>query len=74
SDGILDQAGGQQGWGFGRRRFGRLIGSIAGLRAMEQEAAIQQELARYQGTYPQRDDITVVGFRVHRDSVTNTRR
>jgi len=72
SDGILDQAGGPKGWGFGRHRFGRLIGSIADCGAKEQEATIQQELARYQGTYPQRDDITVVGFRVHRDSATDT--
>ncbi len=71
TDGLLDQAGGPKGWGFGRRRFGRLIGSIAELGAAEQEAALQQELARYQGTTPQRDDITVVGFRVRRDPATS---
>ena len=71
TDGIFDQAGGAKGWGFGRRRFGRLIGDVAEQPAAEQEAAIGQELTRYRGAHPQRDDITVVGLRVLRNYRTS---
>ncbi len=64
TDGILDQSGGRQGWGFGRRRFKQLILSAAPLPFAEQEETMRKELASYQGDYPQRDDITVVGFRL----------
>lgn len=64
SDGILDQSGGDKGWGFGRHRFERLISSIAGLPAKARHERLRDELARYQGDYPQRDDITVIGFRL----------
>jgi len=64
SDGILDQAGGPKGWGFGNRRYRALLTRIAPLPAAQQLAAIEAELAAYQGDYPQRDDITVVGFKL----------
>lgn len=64
SDGILDQSGGEKGWSFGRHRFERLICSIAGLPAKMQHERMRDELVRYQGDYPQRDDITVIGFRL----------
>jgi phosphoserine phosphatase RsbU/P len=64
SDGVLDQAGGAKGWGFGRRKFGEMIKRAANLPATVQKEQIRQELAEYQGIYPQRDDITVIGFRL----------
>lgn len=64
SDGILDQSGGAKGWGFGKKRFGELLEKISRLPAAEQLQAIEQELSRYQGNRPQRDDITVLGFRL----------
>lgn len=64
SDGILDQAGGEKGWGFGRRRLHHLLEKISRLPAEEQKTAIEQKLALYQGKTPQRDDITVIGFRL----------
>lgn len=64
SDGILDQSGGAKGWGLGRRKFGGMIKRAANLPATAQKEQIRQELAEYQGVYPQRDDITVIGFRL----------
>ena len=64
SDGILDQSGGPKGWGFGRKRFIQLIGAIAEVPASAQLQRVRRELAAYQGDRSQRDDITVVGFRV----------
>ena len=62
TDGFLDQAGGRQGFGFGRQRFLELIDGLAGRPLREQEAACRQALGAWQGAQPQRDDITMVGF------------
>jgi serine phosphatase RsbU (regulator of sigma subunit) len=64
TDGILDQSGGPKGLGLGRKRFNECLAALSGLSAEERKAAIENELARYQGGYPQRDDITVIGFRL----------
>jgi serine phosphatase RsbU (regulator of sigma subunit) len=64
SDGILDQSGGPKGWGFGKQRFHELLKEISRLPAAEQRDAVGRELSAYQGDLPQRDDITVVGFRL----------
>ena len=69
SDGILDQSGGDKGWGFGRRRLSRLISSAASLPGNEQKQKIERELALYQQGYPQRDDITVLGFHLGHGSL-----
>lgn len=64
SDGILDQSGGNKGWGFGKKRLRELLIRISEQPATEQLQAIEKELAEYQGDLPQRDDITVLGFRL----------
>ena len=66
TDGFLDQAGGEKGFGFGRQRFMEMIAGGALLPMGEQEAAFRERLAAYQGALPQRDDITVLGFRTER--------
>jgi serine phosphatase RsbU (regulator of sigma subunit) len=63
TDGFLDQAGGEKGYGFGNSRFAELLRTNARRPMHEQAAAFNQVLADYQGTYPQRDDITVLSFR-----------
>ncbi len=63
TDGFLDQAGGELGYGFGNRRFAEMILRHARLPLAEQGAAFQATLAEYQGDYPQRDDITLLCFR-----------
>lgn len=64
TDGLLDQPGGGRGWGFGRKRFSELLQSSAGHDAAGQKLAIEQALADYRGESQQRDDITVIGFKL----------
>lgn len=63
TDGFLDQAGGEQGYGFGNNRFAQMLRTHASLPLAEQSAAFAATLADYQGDYPQRDDITMLCFR-----------
>ncbi|WP_339844081.1 biofilm regulation protein phosphatase SiaA [uncultured Halopseudomonas sp.] len=63
TDGFLDQAGGELGFGFGNSRFAEMLREHARLPLQEQSRAFSETLARYQGTYPQRDDITMLCFR-----------
>jgi serine phosphatase RsbU (regulator of sigma subunit) len=64
SDGLLDQAGGQDGHSFGNRRFHDWIMQHAGLPLSEQRQRLIETLDGYRGTYPQRDDITAFAFRL----------
>lgn len=63
TDGFLDQAGGELGFGFGDTRFVELLKQHAGLPMAEQAAALDRALEAYRGDYPQRDDITILSFR-----------
>lgn len=63
TDGFLDQAGGEQGFGFGNRRFTEMLRDHAQLPLSEQYDVFANHLAAYQGELPQRDDITVLSFR-----------
>ncbi len=63
TDGLLDQAGGEKGYGFGRRRFHEALRAGGGQPLPARGALLEQALATYQGDRPQRDDITVLGFR-----------
>ncbi|MBV2132362.1 biofilm regulation protein phosphatase SiaA [Pseudomonas sp. MAP12] len=63
TDGFLDQAGGEHGFGFGNRRFGELLRRHARRPLAEQAELFVASLAAYRGERPQRDDITVLSFR-----------
>ncbi|EGJ11482.1 MULTISPECIES: biofilm regulation protein phosphatase SiaA [Rubrivivax] len=63
TDGYLDQAGGDHGFGFGNARFAQLLREVAGRPLREQAEALEQALAAYQGPHAQRDDITLLSFR-----------
>ncbi|MCY1537518.1 Stage II sporulation protein E (SpoIIE) [compost metagenome] len=63
SDGFLDQAGGEHGFGFGNRRFTAMLRENAKRPLAEQAELFAASLAEYQGELPQRDDITVLSFR-----------
>ncbi|MCC8344160.1 SpoIIE family protein phosphatase [Pseudomonas stutzeri] len=63
TDGFLDQAGGDQGYGFGNSRFASMIREHARRPLAEQGEAFSLALARYQGEFPLRDDITMLCFR-----------
>jgi serine phosphatase RsbU (regulator of sigma subunit) len=64
SDGLLDQAGGPKGYGFGRRRFQTVLQQCGKEALAIQRETLEQALADWQGDRPQRDDITVLGFRL----------
>lgn len=63
TDGLLDQAGGEHGYGFGNQRFRELLQHVAELPLASQAAAISAAIEQYQGGRPQRDDITLLSFR-----------
>ncbi len=65
TDGYLDQAGGENGFGFGGRRFNELLREYARLPLEQQAEALNQTLHDYRGTLPQRDDITFLAFRLN---------
>lgn len=63
TDGLLDQAGGPQGYGFGQARLHALLASLSTEDGPEaQRLAAEEALDAYQGQTPQRDDITLLGF------------
>jgi len=63
TDGFLDQAGGELGYGFGGTRFAQMLRQNARLPLAEQSDAFERDLAEYRGNLPQRDDITILSFR-----------
>lgn len=63
TDGFLDQAGGELGFGMGNARFTELLRTHARLPMREQAAALDQALHAYRGAHAQRDDVTVLSFR-----------
>ncbi|HEY0844173.1 MAG TPA: biofilm regulation protein phosphatase SiaA [Noviherbaspirillum sp.] len=63
TDGFLDQAGGDRGYGFGNARFVDMLRQHANRPLAEQSNAFSSTLEAYQGRHPQRDDITMVCFR-----------
>jgi serine phosphatase RsbU (regulator of sigma subunit) len=68
SDGFLDQAGGETGFGFGDRRFTDMILRFAHLPLREQINAFRATLEAYQGNTAQRDDITLLCFTCGQDA------
>lgn len=71
TDGFLDQAGGDKGYGFGTRRFTALLAEASALPMEEQARMLRRRLAEHQGERPQRDDIAVLGFRIPRRTTTS---
>jgi serine phosphatase RsbU (regulator of sigma subunit) len=64
TDGFLDQSGGEDGFGFGAERFSDMLRKQARLPLKEQAVNFAAALEAYQGDYPQRDDITILSFRL----------
>ena len=69
SDGLLDQDGGEDGFGFGRERFLNQIALWADVPLNQQQALLVELLEQYRGLRSQRDDITVFGFSVNNQSL-----
>jgi serine phosphatase RsbU (regulator of sigma subunit) len=64
SDGFLDQSGGEKGFGFGRKRFKRMLEEGRPLPLEEQKESYVRTLEEHMGRLRQTDDITLIGFRV----------
>ncbi|WP_425340732.1 SpoIIE family protein phosphatase [Candidatus Magnetobacterium casense] len=64
TDGISDQIGGEQCLPFGKKRFKELIAQHSTRPFKEQQALLIEAFELYRGQQQQRDDITVIGFRV----------
>ncbi|HYD98978.1 MAG TPA: SpoIIE family protein phosphatase [Alphaproteobacteria bacterium] len=62
TDGFLDQAGGDKGFGFGTRRFIEMLEAHRDVPLSKQREAFESCLNAYMGDQPQRDDITLLGF------------
>jgi len=64
TDGVFDQAGGDHGFGLGTDRFRDWLLDHAGKPLSEQHEAFTRSLSEFMGEHPQRDDITMLSFRV----------
>ena len=64
TDGVLDQPGGVKGYGLGQRRLRSALLPLLDLPMSQQGRALTQLLSDYRETRLQRDDITMLGFRV----------
>jgi serine phosphatase RsbU (regulator of sigma subunit) len=64
TDGVFDQSGGDDGFGLGSERFERWLLDHATKPLHQQHQAFKESLAAFMGDHPQRDDITILSFRV----------
>lgn len=64
TDGFLDQAGGEHGFGLGSQRFSQWILEHVNKPLFEQQQAFSNALDTFMGDHSQRDDITVLSFRL----------
>jgi serine phosphatase RsbU (regulator of sigma subunit) len=62
TDGIIDQIGGPQGIGFGKRRLRELINAHGHKPMTEQQQVITSAFYEYQGSHERRDDVTLFGM------------
>lgn len=73
TDGLTDQNGGDKNYSFGKTRWRRWIEMNGGMPLERQKPLLLEQLDGYRGTEPQRDDITVLAFRLARFGDANTR-
>jgi len=64
SDGYTDQFGGPDGSKFKKSNLKKLLSEIYYRPMSEQRNILEAELARWQGSTPQVDDITIIGVRI----------
>ncbi len=64
TDGFLDEGGGPKGYGFGTARFREMLETFGKLSLQDQKEAFEQQLDGWRGARKQRDDITLLGFRL----------
>jgi len=64
SDGIVDQAGGAKGYGFGHKRLQQLLAEHSDKPTQDIGQHVFDAFLCYQGTHKRRDDVTLMGFRL----------
>lgn len=64
TDGLFDQSGGELGFGLGTERFRQWLLDHANKSLAEQHAAFSRCITEFRGDHPQRDDITMLSFRI----------
>ncbi len=64
TDGFLDEGGGPHGYGLGTARFREMLMKYRSVPLPRQMEAFEQVIDEWRGTGKQRDDITVLGFRL----------
>lgn len=64
TDGLLDQGGGDGGFSLGREGYERWLLELAALPPSGQLPRLRQLLEDFRGEHPQRDDITLLAFRL----------
>ena len=64
TDGVFDQAGGELGFGLGTERFCDWLLAHATKPLAEQHEAFSRSISEFRGDHPQRDDITMLSFRI----------
>lgn len=70
SDGLLDQSGGKKRFGFGNKRFTKLLLKHQALPLDEQMNEVMDAVDSYRGDLPQRDDISLMAFRFNDNEQT----
>lgn len=66
TDGLTDQNGGDKNYSFGKKRWKQWLEQNGRIPMPEQRQRLEEELDRYRGAEAQRDDITVIAFKLTR--------
>jgi len=64
TDGFLDQNGGSRDYPLGKKRFKQMLNDNADKPFDQLKQIIEKELSDYMNGEPQRDDITMIGFKL----------
>jgi serine phosphatase RsbU (regulator of sigma subunit) len=64
TDGYLSQNGGEKNFSFGRKKFEQMIKNCDLSDLAQAKQVIEAELLQYMNVESQRDDITVIGFKI----------
>ncbi len=73
TDGLLDQAGGERNFGFGRSRFKRMILDKSNSLLDDQMRNITNELDQYRGNSSQTDDITLLSLKFDKSLISKVK-
>jgi serine phosphatase RsbU (regulator of sigma subunit) len=64
SDGYADQFGGEKNKKLGTKKWKEMLVEISGKDMKEQEKFLKEYFEKWKASYPQTDDVTVIGIRI----------